>query len=65
MAQSGFGSPQEKIAKVPEWLYYFSDEQFVTWCKQHKLQVCAQVRPFPEDERAAIFLYALRQRLVN
>lgn len=65
MAQSASGSKNEKIVHAPEWLYYFSDEQFVVWCKQHKLQVCDQVRPFPEEERAAIFRYALRQRLVN
>ncbi len=54
-----------KTVRVPEWLYYFSDEQFVQWCKQHKLQVCDEMRPFPEDERAAIFRYMVRQQLVN
>ncbi len=65
MAQFGYGSGNGKPMNVPEWVYYFSDEQFVTWCKQHKLQVCDQVRPFSEEERAAIFRYASRQRLVN
>jgi hypothetical protein len=51
--------------RVPEWLYYFSDEQFILWCKQHKLQVCEEVRPFSEEERAAIFRYMVRQQLVN
>ena len=50
---------------IPQWVYVYSDEQFVLWCKQHKLQVCNSVRPFPEDERTAIFRYALRQRLVS
>ncbi len=50
---------------IPEWVYYLTDEQFVIWCKQHKLQVCAQVREFPEEERAAIFRYAVRQQLFN
>lgn len=55
----------QKAVRVPEWLYYFSDEQFVTWCKQHKLTICTEVRPFTEDERAAIFRYMVRQKLVN
>jgi hypothetical protein len=55
----------EKRVRVPEWVYYFSDEQFVLWCKQHKLQICSQVRQFPDDERAAIFRYMVRQQLVN
>ena len=65
MAQFGSGAPDEKKVRVPEWLYYFSDEQFVTWCKQHKLQVCTEIREFTEEERAAIFRYAVRQQLVN
>lgn len=65
MTQMGSGAPQEKRIRVPEWVYYFSDEQFVLWCKQHKLQVCGEVRPFPEEERAAIFRYMVRQQLVN
>ncbi len=55
----------KKIVRVPEWVNYFSDEQFVLWCKQHKLQICTTVRPFSEDERAAIFRYMVRQQLVN
>jgi hypothetical protein len=65
MTQLDSGTRSEQIVRVPEWLYYFSDEQFVTWCRQHKLQVCAEVRPFSEEERAAIFRYAVRQHLVN
>jgi len=55
----------QKVVRVPEWLYYFSDEQFVTWCKQHKLTICTEVRPFTEEERASIFRYMVRQRLLN
>jgi hypothetical protein len=55
----------KKPIRVPEWLYYFSDEQFVQWCKQRKLDICSKVRAFPEDERAAIFRYMVRQSLVN
>ena len=65
MTQVGSDAQDSKIVRVPEWVYYFSDEQFVLWCKQHKLQVCSQVRPFPEEERAAIFRYMVRQQLVN
>ena len=65
MAQYSFGTHKEQRVRVPEWLYYFSDEQFITWCKQHKLQVCTEFRSFPEEERAAIFRYAVRQQLVN
>lgn len=54
----------EKRERVPEWVYYFSDEQFVSWCRQHKLQVCSDTRAFPDDERAAIYRYMLRQHLV-
>jgi hypothetical protein len=56
---------KEKVIRVPEWLYYFSDEQFVSWCRQHKLAVCDQVRHFADDERAAIFRYAMRQHLIE
>lgn len=56
---------RENAVRVPEWVYYFSDEQFILWCKQHKLQICTDLRPFPEDERAAIFRYMVRQQLVN
>lgn len=63
------GIPEAKeknqSASVPDWLYYFTDEQFVAWCRQHKLQVCSDTRSFPEDERAAIFRYMVRQKLVN
>jgi hypothetical protein len=65
MTQFNSDVRDEKVVRVPEWVYYFTDEQFVTWCKQHKLQICSEVRPFPEDERAAIFRYMVRQRLVN
>lgn len=54
-----------KAVRVPEWVYYFTDEQFVTWCKQHKLTICTETRSFSEDERAAIFRYMVRQRLFN
>lgn len=50
--------------RVPEWLFYFTDEQFVMWCQKHKVQVCEGVRSFPEEERAAIFRYMVRQRLL-
>ena len=56
---------REKVVRIPEWLYYFTDEQFVLWCKQRKVQICADVRSFPEDERAAIFRYMVRQNLIN
>jgi hypothetical protein len=56
---------QDRSVRVPTWIYYFSDEQFVQWCKQRKLEVCSAVRPFPEEERTAIFRYMVRQRLVN
>jgi hypothetical protein len=65
MAQMISDPRHGKNVRVPEWLYYFSDEQFITWCKQHKLQVCDRQRNFPEDERAAIFRYMVRQQLVN
>ena len=66
MAQAVAGIHDEKkIIRVPEWLYLVSDEQFVQWCKERKVQVCAKVREFPEDERAAIFRYMVRQHLVN
>jgi hypothetical protein len=55
----------EKSVRVPEWVYYFSDEQFISWCKQHKLTISSEVRAFPEEERAAIFRYMVRQHLVN
>jgi hypothetical protein len=65
MTQFSSDVRDEKVVRVPEWVYYFTDEQFVTWCKQHKLQICAELRPFPEEERAAIFRYMVRQQLVN
>lgn len=55
----------QKAVRVPEWVYYFTDEQFVTWCKQHKLTICTQMRAFSEEERASIFRYMVRQQLVN
>jgi hypothetical protein len=64
MAQA-IESSNEKMIRVPEWVYYFTDEQFVTWCKQRKVHVCAEVRSFPEEERAAIFRYMVRQKLVT
>lgn len=51
--------------RVPEWVYYFTDDQFILWCKQRKLTVCSEPREVPEDERAAIFRYMVRQNLVN
>jgi hypothetical protein len=65
MALGVMGAVAEKLSRVPEWLYYFSDEQFVSWCRQHKLMVCDKVRAFSDDERAAIFRYAERQQLVD
>ena len=65
MAQYVADVAMEKRVRVPEWVYYFSDEQFILWCKQHKLQICTEARPFPEEERAAIFRYMVRQQLVN
>ena len=59
------GSLKDKSAQIPEWLYRLSDEQFVQWCDQHKLQVCSEVRSFTEEERKAIFQYATRRHLVN
>ena len=65
MAQAVRSAPNEKKQRAPEWVYLFSDEQFVQWCKNHKLYVCSQVREFTEDERTAIFRYAERRQLVN
>ncbi len=59
------GVLKETSARVPEWLYRLSDEQFIQWCDQHKLQVCSELRSFKEEERDAIFRYALRQRLLH
>ncbi len=53
------------VVRIPEWLYYFTDEQFILWCKQRKVQLCTEARSFPDDERAAIFRYMVRQNLVN
>ena len=65
MAQAVLSAPNEVKLRVPEWVYVFSDEQFVQWCNSHKLQVCEEPREFSEDERAAIFRYAVRRQLVN
>jgi hypothetical protein len=65
MAQTMPDNRQNKVVRVPEWLYYFTDEQFVVWCKQRKVQICSEVRTFPEEERAAIFRYMMRQNLIN
>ena len=65
MAQIMSGVGDKKMIRVPEWVYYFTDEQFILWCKQHKLQVCAEARSFTEEERASIYRYAVRQQLVN
>jgi hypothetical protein len=65
MTQYSPAVTRESVVRVPEWVYYFSDEQFVLWCKQHKLQICTEMRPFPDEERAAIFRYMVRQQLVN
>jgi hypothetical protein len=65
MAQAITSASNDKKQRVPEWVYIFSDEQFVQWCKNHKLHVCSEVREFSEDERAAIFRYAVRRDLVN
>ncbi len=59
------GAAKDKASRVPEWVQVLSDEQFVQWCQQHKLQVCSEVRTFSVEERIAIFRYALRQHLVN
>ena len=56
---------KQKNVSVPQWVHYFTDEQFVLWCKQRKVYIASTVRPFPEDEREAIFRYMVRQRLVN
>ncbi len=56
---------RENRVRVPAWIYYFSDEQFVQWCKQRKVEICSEVRPVPEEERTAIFRYMTRQKLVN
>jgi len=55
----------EKPIRVPEWVYYFTDEQFMLWCKQRKLQIAPSIRTFPDEERAAIYKYMVRQHLVN
>lgn len=65
MAQAVISANNVLKQSVPEWVYLFSDEQFVRWCKQHNLQVCSKVRAFSREERAAIFRYAVRQSLVN
>ena len=65
MAQAVTNTMPNKVVRVPEWLYYFTDEQFILWCKQRKLQLCTEMRSFPDDERAAIFRYMVRQNLVN
>jgi len=65
MAQATSSALNGKKQRAPEWVYLFSDEQFVQWCKNHKLYVCSEVREFSEDERTAIFRYAERQQLVN
>lgn len=64
MAQ-GWDDPNTKVIRVPEWVYYFTDEQFVHWCKQRKVHICSEVRPFPDEERAAIFRYMVRQKLIT
>ena len=56
---------ENRLVRVPEWLYYLTDEQFMLWCKQRKVHVASALRPFPEEERAAIFRYMVRQQLVN
>ena len=56
---------KKSIVRVPEWVNYFTDEQFVIWCRQRKLQICTEPRSFAEDERAAIYRYMARQHLVN
>jgi hypothetical protein len=61
---SSLGTDQ-KTVRVPQWLYCFTDDQFVSWCRQHKLSVSEAVRHFADDERAAIFRYAMRQHLIN
>ena len=65
MTQGYLLNTNEKTVRVPEWVYYFTDDQFASWCKQRKLQICVEIREFPDDERAAIFRYMVRQRLVN
>jgi hypothetical protein len=56
---------EEVVVRVPEWLYYLTDEQFVLWCKQRKVQICTEMRSFPDEERAAIYRYMVRQNLVG
>lgn len=56
---------EAKLVRVPQWLYYLTDEQFMLWCKQRKVHVASALRSFPEEERAAIFRYMVRQDLVN
>lgn len=66
MAQTMAETHAEKeTIRVPEWLYTFSDEQFVFWCSQFRLQVCEEVRPFSREERAAIYRYMVRQHLIE
>ncbi len=61
----GVAKSTAKLVTVPDWVFGFTDEQFIHWCRQHKLVVCDGVRAFGDDERAAIFRYAARQQLVN
>ena len=42
MAQAVTSASDEKKQRAPEWVYLFSDEQFVQWCKNHKLYVCSE-----------------------
>lgn len=66
MAQTITDTQESKdTIRVPDWLYSFSDEQFVFWCNQYKLQVCEEVRSFPREERAAIYRYMVRQHLIE
>lgn len=55
---------QEEI-RIPDWLYSFTDELFLLWCKQHKLHVSEEVRDFTREERAAIYRYMDRQNLLD
>ncbi len=69
MAQAAFRYERENASQhnseVPQWLLYLTSEQFVTWCRKHKLQVCTKVREFPAEERIAIYRYLKRSHLLE
>ncbi|MDE2126449.1 MAG: hypothetical protein KGJ62_07660 [Armatimonadetes bacterium] len=51
--------------RVPEWIFLFTDEQFIQWCTRFKLRISSEARAVPDDERAAIFRYMVRQELMD